>query len=210
MFYCVTAMGLAAWTAWQLSRDDFFRPFAMSPKVIGWWYRRDVGAPVWIADSIVPAPLVGPGSDSIWIDWCVAQAGTLTLRWLIREFQRRSNGAANVDEETLRGTVLGRPVKSWAPEGGFWPIQPAHGQVNWLGFRGERTLFVALMNDGAPGRVGLRLNSRNTNGVLGAAVWAKAAHHFQNGRVVSAKWDGGELVDVGTDGLVVLEWGYKD
>jgi hypothetical protein len=163
---------------------------------------------VWIADSIVPAPLVGPGSDSIWIDWCAAQAGTLTLRWLIREFQRRANGAASVDEETLHGMVLGRSVKSWAPEGGFWPVQPAHGQVNWLGFRGESTLFVALMNDGAAGKVGLRLNSRNTNGVLGAAVWAKAVHHFQNGRGMSAKWDDQELVDVGTDGLVVLEWEY--
>jgi hypothetical protein len=210
MFYCVAAMGLAAWTAWQLSGDPFFRPFAMSPKVIGWWYRRDIGAPVWIADSIVPAPLVGPASDSIWIDWCAAQAGTLTLRWLMREFQRRAKGAASIDEELLHGTVLGRPVKSWAPEGGFWPVQPAHGQVNWLGFRSERTLFVALMNDGAPGRVGLRLNSRNTNGVLGAAVWAKAAHHFQSGRAVSAKWDGEELVEVEKGGLVVLEWGYEN
>jgi hypothetical protein len=206
MFYCVTMISLAAWTAWQFSHDEFFRPFAMNPKVIGWWYRRDIGAPVWIADSIVPAPLVGPGSDSIWVDWCAAQAGTLTLRWVMREFQRRASGAAQLDEETLRGTVLGRPVKLWAPEGGFWPVMPEHGQVNWLGFRGERSLLVALMNDGAPGRVGLRLNSRNTNGVLGAAVWAKTVHHFHNGSVASIKWDGEELVEVGTDGVVVLEW----
>jgi hypothetical protein len=206
--YCNPMLGLAGWTAWQASGDDFWQPFAMIPKAIGWWYQPDLGAMVWIPESLM-APIVGPVFESWWADWTIAQVGSLTLRWLVREVNRRAMGTSQLNEETLGGTVLGRQVQAWAPAGGWRPILPAHGQVNWLGFRSEDSLLLALFNHGTAGKVGLRLNSRNVNGVEGASTWPKAVHRFRNGHVVDEKWNGGDLLDIEPQGLVMLEWGYK-
>ena len=208
--YCNPMMGLAAWTAWQATGDDFWRPFAMIPKAIGWWYQPDLGATVWIVDSTQMAPIVGPAFESYWSDWTVAQVGTLTLRWLVREVNRRAAGAARVNEETLTGTLLGQEVQAWAPRGGLRPIVPLDGQVNWLGFKSSDSLFVVLFNSGSDGKVGVNLSSRNINGVEGAAVWPKAIHRLEHGRVTSLAWNGRDLVELEHEGTVLLEWGFKN
>jgi hypothetical protein len=208
--YCNPMMALAAWTAWQASGDDFWRAFAMIPKAIGGWYQPDLGATVWIVDSTQMAPIVGPAFESYWNDWCIAQVGTLTLRWLVREVNRRTGNASHVDEETLTGTLLGQNVQAWAPRGGLRPILPPHGQVNWLGFKSDDSLFVVLFNSGAAGNVGVNLNSRNVNGVEGATVWPKAIHRLEHGQVTSQSWNGRDLVEIEHEGAVFLEWGFKN
>jgi hypothetical protein len=73
------------------------------------------------------APIVGPAFESYWNDWCIAQVGTLTLRWLVREVNRRAGDAAHVSEENYSGMLLGHNVQAWAPRGGLRPILPPHG-----------------------------------------------------------------------------------
>jgi len=201
-------MALAAWTVWQISGDEFWRPFAMIPKAVGWWYQPDLGAMVWIVDSSRMAPIVGPAFESYWSDWCIAQVGTLTLRWLVREVNRRARPVSHIDEESLTGTLLGRNVRAWAPQGGLRPILPSHGQVNWLGFRNDDSLFVVLSNSGAGGLVGVNLTSRNINGVAGATIWPKAIHSVNQGQVMAHHWNGG-LVQMEHEGTVILEWGLR-
>lgn len=206
--YCNPMMGLAAWNAWQVSKDPFWAPFAMIPKAVGWWYQPDSGAIVWTVDAIFMAPIVGPSYDGIWNDWCSAQVGSLSLRWLIREVNRRSCGKIQVDEELLRGTLLGNAVTAWTPDGGGRPVVPAHGQVNWFGFRGETQLFIAFFNHGAVGKVGMALNSRNVNGVCGAKTLPRAVHRIRDGHVTTREWNGIELATLAPDELIVLAWDY--
>lgn len=85
---------------------------------------------------------------------------------------------------------------------------PAHGQVNWLGFRSDTQLFVAFFNHGAAGQVGMTLNSRNVNGVIGAETWPSAVHRIRNGQVATRGWTGTELAALAPDELVILTWGY--
>lgn len=207
--YCNPMMALAAWTAWQASGDNFWRSFAMIPKAIGWWYQPDLGATVWIVDSTQMAPMVGPSFESYWNDWCIAQASALTLRWLVREVNRRSGDAAHVNEETLTGTLLGHHVQAWAPQGGLRPILPPDGQVNWLGFKSSDSLFVVLFNSGSDGDVGVHLNSRNVNGVEGMTVWPKSIYRLEHRQVASQSWNGRDLVKLVHEGTVFLEWGFK-
>ena len=49
----------------------------------------------------------------------------------------------------------------------------------------------------------------NVNGVEGASIWPKAVHRFRNGQVLDEKWNGGDLLDIESQGLIMLEWGYK-
>jgi len=163
---------------------------------------------VWIVDSTRMAPIVGPAFESYWSDWCIAQVGTLTLRWLVREVNRRASPVSHIDEESLTGTLLGRNVRAWAPQGGLRPILPSHGQVNWLGFRNDDSLFVVLSNSGASGIAGVRLNSRNVNGVTGATIWPKAIHHTNGGQPTSQPWNG-DVVYMERQGTLILEWGFK-
>ena len=44
--YCNPMMGLAAHTAWRITGDDFWRPFALIPEALGWWYQPETGAMV--------------------------------------------------------------------------------------------------------------------------------------------------------------------
>ena len=206
--YCNPMMGLAAWNAWQVSHDPFWTPFAMIPKALGWWYQPDDGSIVWTVDAVMMAPIVGPSYDDVWNDWNSAQVGALTLRWLIREVNRRSGGVIRVDEEQLRGTLLGHAVSAWSPQGGMQPVVPSHGQVNWLSFRGETQLFLVLFNHGEADEVGAHLNSRNINGVVGAETWPIAVHRIRDGRATTHSWNGAELVALAPGELVILTWGY--
>jgi hypothetical protein len=107
-------MALAAYSAWQVSGDASWRNFAMIPKATGWWYRPDSGAMVWIVDALEMAPLVGPSWESWWNDWCIAQPGTLMLRWLIREMNRRlagNSGRASADSSPTRPSQLAGAAK---------------------------------------------------------------------------------------------------
>lgn len=205
--YCNPIMALAAWTAWQASGDDFWQPFAMIPKAIGWWYQPDRGAMVWIPDG-GNAPIVGPHPESWWNDWTIAQVGALALVWLIKEVNRRAQGAIEINEDSLMGTVLGRKARAWAPQGGIRPILPTHGQVNWVGFRSDSSFMVALFNHGVSGEVGIHLNSRNVNGVRGATVRPEAIYRFHNGIVADQNWNGTDLVKISSDEMVLLVWNY--
>jgi hypothetical protein len=204
--YCNPMVALAAHSAWQVSGDDFWRPFAMIPKATGWWYQPDSGAMVWIVDATQMAPLAGPCFESWWTDWCIAQPDTLMLRWLVREVTRRSRNTLVVDEETLQGTFRGKSVQAWAPRGGFRPLLPPHGQVNWLGLRDEHSVMMALMNFAEDGSVSCRLTSRDVDG---AEVWPRAIHAFENGKWTSRDWDGRTAAMVPRDGIGVLEWGVS-
>jgi hypothetical protein len=201
--YCNPMMALAAYSAWQASGDADWRPFAMIPKATGWWYKPDSGAMVWIVDALQMAPLVGPAWESWWNDWCIAQSGTLMLRWLVREMNRRFAGNGALDEETLKGNVLGEDVHAWAPQGGLQPILPQHGQVNWMGLRSARTVRVVFMNfaEDAPARC--ELNSRS---VQGASLLPRTIHIISGGKVSSQAWDGQAPVIVPRDGAAVLVW----
>lgn len=201
--YCNPMMGLAAHTAWTTTGDEFWRPFAMIPKAMGWWYQPESGAMVWIVDSIQLAPLAGPAFESWWNDWAIAQVGTLSLRWLCREVARFSKGKIDLDEELLTGSALGQPVTAWAPPGGLRPIIPAHGQVNWLGLRGEESFMVVLANYGEAGTISCHLNSRDTGC---AFVWPLRVNTIVNGIVKSTAWERETPVDLPAEGLVVLEW----
>jgi hypothetical protein len=204
--YCNPMMGLAAWTAWRASGDDFWKPFARIPKAIGWWYQPETGAMVWIVDSTQMAPVVGPSFESWWSDWCIGQVGTLSLRWLVRETNLRSNGEIAIDEELLTGKAIGKNVKLWAPLGGLHPILPPHGQVNWLAFRGDDTLMIALMNDGGGGEISCPLDSRD---VQGAALCPKRIHYWDHSKIHHKDWTGEFPVKIQKDEMIVLEWAIK-
>ncbi len=201
--YCNPMLALAAYSAWQTSGDDSWKEFAMIPKATGWWYQPDTGAMVWIVDALEMAPLVGPAWESWWNDWCIAQSDTLMLRWLIREMNRRLAGNGALDEETLKGNVLGEDVQAWAPTGGLHPILPQHGQVNWLGLRSGSTVKIVFMNFAEDGPVRCRLDSRD---VRGASPFPKAVHVIREGKLTSRKWDGDASVIVPRDGAAILEW----
>ena len=202
--YCNPMMGLAAYSAWKITGDDYWRPFAKIPKAIGWWYQPETGAMVWIVDATIPAPMVGPAFESWWADWCIGQVGTLSLRWLVREVCDRSAGALALDEETLRGKAFGAEVQAWAPPGGLKPILPQHGQVNWLGLRSSDCLLIAFLNDGPAGEVTCPLDSRD---VKGATLSPKAIHRIEDGQIRSRKWNGGFPIKMESGSMVVLEWG---
>jgi hypothetical protein len=201
--YCNPMMALAAHSAWQASGDDFWRPFAMIPKATGWWFQPDSGAMVWIVDATQMAPLSGPCFESWWSDWCIAQPDTLMLRWLVREAARRSQGTLAVNEETLRGTFRDKKVHAWAPRGGFRPLLPQHGQVNWLGLRSEHCVMMAVMNHAADGSVYCGLTSRDVDG---AEVWPRAIHVHSRGKWTCEAWDGKDAAIVPRDGISVLDW----
>jgi len=202
-FYCNPMMALAAYSAWQVSGDASWRNFAMIPKATGWWYRPDSGAMVWIVDALEMAPLVGPSWESWWNDWCIAQPGTLMLRWLIREMNRRLAGNGTLDEETLKGTVLGDDVHAWAPQGGLRPILPQHGQVNWLGLQSAGAVKVVFMNFGEDAPVRCELNSRLVDGAM---LTPKTVQIVSGGQLTSQPWDGQASVIVPRDGAAVLVW----
>lgn len=204
--YCNPMMALAAYSAWKVSGDDVWRAFAMIPKAIGWWYEPETGATVWIVDSTAIAPLVGPGFESWWSDWCIAQTGTLTLRWLVREFNTRSLGEVAIDEDVLSGEVFGQSATPWCPPSGFRPVLPAHGQVNWLGFRGDGSLVVGFANYGEAGSIACPLDSRD---VTGAAFWPKAIRRFGGGKPQVEDWSGEFPVDIGHGETIFLEWGLR-
>lgn len=202
--YCNPMMGLAAWTAWQITGDDFWKPLAMINKAIGWWYQPETGAMVWIVDSTQMAPVVGPSFESWWSDWCIAQVGTLSLRWLSREVSRYSGGKLAIDEESLSGKFLDRDVRAWSPPGGFHPVLPAHAQVNWLGFRNGKSVFAAFMNYGKAGDINCMLDSRAVNG---AAIRPLNIHVISCDDVSKKTWDGSP-VKIANEGMIVLEWEY--
>ncbi len=202
-FYCNPMMALAAYSAWQVSGDASWRNFAMIPKATGWWYQPDSGATVWIVDALEMAPLVGPAWESWWNDWCVAQPGALMLRWLVREMNRRLAGNGALDEETLKGTVLGDDVHAWAPPGGLRPILPQHGQVNWLGLQSAGAFKIVFMNFAEDASVRCELNSRL---VKGAMLTPKAVQIISGGKITPQPWDGQTSVIVPRDGAAVLVW----
>jgi hypothetical protein len=202
--YCVAMMALAAWNAWQITGDDFWRAFALTPKAMGWWYQRETGAMLWIVDSIQMAPVVGPSFRSWWPDWCNAQTATLGLRWLIREVNRQADGAVTINEETLQGVALSQSVRVWAPEGGFRLILPQHGQVNWLGLRGNDRLFLVLLDYGADGPITIHMNYQDAKG---AALWPLTIHNYYSDAEVFYEWDGQMPVDLPASSITILEWG---
>lgn len=185
--YCNPNMALAAYSAWQVSGDPSWRPFAMIPKATGWWYQPDNGAMVWLVDALEMAPLVGPAWESWWNNWCIAQSGTLMLRWLVREMNRRLAGTAALDEDTLQGKMLGEDVQAWAPTGGLRPILPQHGQVNWLGLISAKTVKVVFMNYAEEGPVRCELDSRH---VRGALIAPNAVQIVSGGKMSTQAWDG--------------------
>jgi len=201
--YCNPMMGLAAYTAWQITQDDFWKPFARIPKAIGWWYQPETGAMVRIVDSTQMAPIVGPCFESWWSDWCIAQVGTLTLRWLVREANVRSGGDIAIDEELLSGKAIHQNVKLWTPPGGLHPILPPDGQVNWLGFRGEDSILIAFMNNGNKGEISCPLDSRD---VQGASLCPKNLTRYKNKKSKAREWDGLFPVRIEAEEMIVLEW----
>lgn len=203
--YCNPMMGLAAATAWRVTGDDSWRPFAMIPKATGWWYQPETGAMVWIVDSTQMAPVVGPAFESWWSDWCIAQPGAYCLRWLVREVDRVSRGAVSIDEETLIGKALGREVRAWAPTGGLHPILPKHGQANWLGFTDGKSVFVVFMNYAESGDVCCHLDSRAAHR---REIAPKAVYRMRDGKTSQAKWSG-EAVNIPRDAMVIMEWELK-
>jgi hypothetical protein len=204
--YCNPIMGLAAWNAWRATGDSFWKPYAMMPKALGWWYSPDKGTVDWVYDSIQHAPLAGTVWVSWWSDWVMAQAGSLSLRWLIREIGRCSDGAVTLDEERLTGTAFDTAVRCWAPPGGLHPNLPIHGQANWLGLIGDETVMVAFVNHGPEDRITCRLDSRDLNGAL---LWPIRAYRIKNGQSEKTDWDGSTPVTIGNEGVTVLEWGFR-
>jgi len=200
--YCNPMMALAAHSAWRRTGDEFFRAFAMIPKAIGWWYQADTGAMVWIVDSISLAPIVGPRFESWWSDWCIAQTDTLALRWLVREVNRQADGAASIDEETLRGKLLGRSVTAWAPRAGWRPCASNGGQMNWLGFRDDDSLFLVVMNYGGPGNVECKPSAQD---LLGARATPAAVHAVRKSKSAVSRWSGAPVRLAGGE-CAVLEW----
>ena len=203
--YCNPMMALAATTAWRATGDPFWEPFAKIPKAIGWWYQPEIGAMVWIVDSTQMAPTAGHVFESWWSDWCIAQVGTLSLRWLVREANHAGVNALEVDEDSLQGNILGEPVHCWSPPGGFHPALPIHGQVNWLGLRGQDSAYMALMNDAGKGDINCTLTSRD---VGGATIWPAKYHEVKDGAVLTKPWDG-QPVKIKADSLLILEWGVR-
>ncbi|MHB1457506.1 MAG: hypothetical protein ACYC0V_11395 [Armatimonadota bacterium] len=202
--YCNPMMGLAAWTAWQITGDDFWKPLALINKAIGWWYQPETGAMVWIVDSTQMAPIVGPSFESWWSDWCIAQVGTLSLRWLTREASRYSGGKLAINEESLAGKFLDKDVKAWTPPGGFHPALPAHSQVNWLGFKDNKSVYATFMNYSKAGDINCMLDSRAVNG---AAIRPVSMYVIKGESVSKKAWDGSP-VNIAKDGMLVLEWEY--
>ena len=204
--YCNPMMGLAGWVPWKNSGDDFFRPFANIPKAIGWWYQPETGDIVWIVDSTQPAPVFGSVFESWWNDCCIAQVGTLTQRWLVRQVNTRSAGTVHLDEESLVGKAFGQNVRAWSVEGGLSPILPPHGQINWLCCRSEDKVWAVFFNDGSKGNVLAHLDSRKARGTM---VWPDAYFTLENGKAVQHKWDGTRPVPIGDKGVTVLQWGIS-
>jgi len=137
----------------------------------------------------------------------MAQVGSLSLRWLMRELNRRlaPASAGNVDEETLSGRLLERDVRLWAPPSGFRPVLPRHGQVNWLGFANGEAIFAAFWNDGDSGTIACPLDARD---LRGATFWPVAVHQISRSTLQSQAWDG-NAVAIDRDGCVILEWGLR-
>ena len=204
--YCNPMMGLAAHTAWRITGDDFWRPFALIPEALGWWYQPETGAMVWIVDSTRMAPIVGPSFESWWCDWTIAQVGALSLRWLVREVNTLSDGRIALDEESLSGTALGKEVKAWAPPGGLRPVLPHSSRINWLGLRGGDSIMVAFFNRGPAGTVSCFLDSRDVDG---ASLVPESVHYIGCGKPHSEKWDGVKPAKVERDGMIVMEWGIR-
>jgi hypothetical protein len=206
--YLCGTMALAAYTAWRETGDEFWKPFFMSPlAAIGDHYYPELGT-FWQSDqdSLARAPITGNLGFSYgytWADYFDAQSSTMMLRWLVGEVTRRSGGAIQLDEETLRGTALGQSVRAWTPSGGFRPVPPSDGQMNWLGFKSASSVMVALMNNGETGDAFCPLNRVDVNG---ADLQPKAVHYCADGKIKTRKWDGKTPVRVGQNDLTVLEW----
>jgi hypothetical protein len=81
-------------------------------------------------------------------DWISAQQCTICLRWLVQEVNLRSAGKIDVDPVTLTGTILGSPGKlAFRPD--EVTVKAQHGQVNWLGFRTDKSCVLAILNHDA-------------------------------------------------------------
>jgi hypothetical protein len=128
------------------------------------------------------------------------------LQVMVREITRRSGGEIQLDPETLRGTAFGQSVKAWTPSGGFRPVPPPHGQMEWLGLKTRDSVMVALMNYGAEGEAFCPLTRVDVNG---ADFRPKAVHYCANGKVETQDWDGKSPVPVRQDSLSVLEWSIR-
>ena len=161
---------------------------------------------VWIVDSTQLAPLVGPCFESWWSDWCIAQPGTLTLRWLVREFNSKSLGQAGIDEDILSGKLFGQSAKLWSPPSGFRPVVPAHGQVNWLGFRGDDFIAVGFANYGEAGSLSCVLDSRD---IAGGAISPRSLHRFSDGTSRVEAWKNVSPIQIGAGETVFLVWDLK-
>ncbi len=204
--YCTPMMGLASWCAWTITGDPFWKPFAMNPKALGWWYSPDKGTVDWVIESTMMTPMAGNVFVSWWSDWIIAQVGSLSLRWLIREIGRCSAGAVEIDEERLTGSAFGGTVRCWTPPGGLHPNLPIHGQANWLGLIGDESVMVAFVNHGPEDRIACQIDSRDLNGAL---VWPRRAYRIYDGHVEITDWDGTIPVTIGQEGVTVLEWGFR-
>ncbi len=108
-----------------------------------------------------------------------------------------------LDEETLRGKLLGEEVQAWSPPGGLRPILPQHGQVNWLGLRSNRGVHVVLMNFADDAPVRCELTSRALHG---ASIEPETVRIIAKGRASSQPWDGKASITLPRDGAAVLDW----
>ena len=144
--YVAPMFGMAAHVAYVLSNDEFFAPFAGTPKVIGWWIEQPSGAGFWPLEGITFVPLEGPLTIQYWVDWITAQQASLGFRWLVSEVNRRCPGKIALDAETFRGTVMGEEATLSVRESDCSVASRAHSQINWLGYRFNQGYALAVMN----------------------------------------------------------------
>jgi hypothetical protein len=164
--YVAPMFGLAAQTAYRLTRDEIFSAFAGAAKTIGWWIVResggrvwparaaktDVGGAFWPLEGTEFVPIEEPLDVTFWVDWISSQQCTICLRWLVNELNHRSGSKIAVDPEILTGSILGEPGRvALRPE--EVRVKAQHEQLNWLGYQTERTRVLAILNHDVATRV---------------------------------------------------------
>ena len=158
---------------------------------------------IWIVESTEMAPIVNPRSESYWNDWCGAQVGSLSLRWLLREAARRTGGDFALHEETLQGTLFGAQAAAWSPPGGVQP-QSALGQINAVAARTADTISIALINHGPADTVACSLDSRDVRGVM---LRPRSVRVYDQGKLLrETPWEAPGPLAIGPDQTIVLTW----